>query len=141
MSTPEAAPIPNRRRGTDFCPHVDQDGLETIVPSGASGGPQPQFAEANGSVIQNDQNFRVIDPMVTGIVCDGLAAEIHEGLWLHEHAAATQCATSASHFGFKPERDRSPAGKLLDDQKTRVVARADELPARIPETDDKTKDG
>ena len=119
---------------------MDKDGFKSIVPSGASGGSQPQFAKPNGRVIHDDQNFRLIDPMVTGIICDRLAAQVHEGLRLHEKAPAKQC-----HLGiplrFKPERDRSPASKLLDNQKADIVPSADELSAWIAEPNDQTKDG
>jgi hypothetical protein len=119
---------------------VDQDRFEPIVPSGASGGPQAQFAKPNGSIIHDHQNFRLIDPMVTGVICDCLAAQVHEGLWFHEKAAAKQC-----HLGiplrFKAERDRSAASKLLGNQKPDVVPGANELSTWIPEPNDETKDG
>jgi hypothetical protein len=57
-----------------FSPQVDQDGLKPVVSPGASGGSQAQFAKPKGSVIQDDQNFRLIDPMVASVICDRLAA-------------------------------------------------------------------
>jgi hypothetical protein len=119
---------------------VDQDGFEPVVPSGASGGSQPQFAKPKGSVVDDDQNFRLIDPTVTGVICDRLAAQVHEGLRLHEKAPAKQ-----GHLGiplrFKPERDGSPASKLLDNRKTNIVPSTDELSTGIAEPNDQTKDG
>ena len=119
---------------------MDQDRLETIVPARASRGSQPQFAEAKGSVVQNDKNLRVVDPVVTGIIADGFAAQIHESLWLHQQASTAQ-RNLGIPLRLKVKFHCEPAGKFVDDQKTRIVARAEILTARVPEADDKTKDG
>src|SRR5215207_1649604 len=110
------------------------------MPSRASGGSQPHFAKPKGRVVHDDQNFRLVDPMVAGVIRDRLAAQVHEGLRLHEQAPAKYC-----HLGiplrFKPKRDRSPASELLDNQKPGIVPSADELSAWIAEPNDQTKDG
>ncbi len=78
--------------------------------------------------------------MVTGVICDRLAAQVHEGLRLHEKAPAKQ-GDLGIPLRFKPERDCSPASELLDNRKPNIVPSPGELSAWIAEPNDQTKDG
>jgi hypothetical protein len=82
----------------------------------------------------------MVDPMVARIIGNRFAAQIHEGLGLHQHSSPARCDLGIP-LRLEAKRYRHPARKFVENHKASVVASPDELPARVAEADDETKNG
>ena len=115
-----------------FGAEVDENGVEAIVAAGGAGFTEADRAEREGGVIEDDQDLLAGDFIIFGEIADGFAAEVHEGLWLHERAAA-DFGGFGIPLGLKGKICHRPARQLISDKKADVVARVPVLGPGIAE--------
>jgi hypothetical protein len=81
----------------------------------------------------------MVNPVVMDVVLDSLPTKVHEGLRLHEHTP-----TKWRNFGIplrlKTEADCSAAGQFINNQESRVVARAGVFRTWVSQADNEAKD-
>jgi len=120
----------NADSGDCLCSHMDENGFQSIVPAGAAGLAKPQHAEWERGIIEDDHDFSNRNFVKSRKLAHCFAAEVHEGLWLHEGASA-----SARRVGIpllvEGECGGSPPCQLVANHEPNIVAGILVLSARI----------
>ena len=123
----------NADSGDCLCSHMDENGFQSIVPASAAGLTKSQHAKWERGVIEDDHDLSSRNFVISRKLAHCFAAEVHEGLWLHEGASA-----SARSVGIpllvEGECGGSPPCQLVANHEPNIVAGVLVLSARISET-------
>jgi hypothetical protein len=112
---------------------VDENGFQSIVPACAAGLAKSQHAEREGGVIEDDHDFSGRDFIISRKLAHRFAAEIHEGLGLHERASADARGVCIPLLVERECRGTAP-GQLVAYHEPDIVAGILVLVARISQT-------